>query len=93
MKARANLPHVIKTGCLFQQLEVGDMRHLLSFFFSYIEDLSDASGRTDGASCQCSGINVASALEVLQYDSSTPRSKVACYWLPLVSCRGTWRDT
>lgn len=46
-----NLPGIVKAGCRFQQLEVGDTRHLFFFFF-YIEDWSEESGRTDGVCCQ-----------------------------------------
>lgn len=53
-------------GCQFQQLEVGDLKHLLFFFLLHIDDLSEESGRTDGVCCQFFGRSVASVLKVLQ---------------------------
>lgn len=57
-----NLPGTVKAGCRFQQLEVGDTRHLF-FFFTWRIGVESLAEQMEYAASF--GINGASALKVL----------------------------
>lgn len=78
MEARTCLAQS-RLGAGFSSLKLGDTRHL--FFFFYIEDWSEESGRTDGVCCQLWNKWSFSLESITQMIHPHPAAK-----LPVTSC-------